>query len=252
MSRRKKVFLTGATSGVGREVAKRLLSMPDLYQVIATGRALDALFELQNEGATVIPADIGNDADIGKLIEQVGTPDIVIHSAGVGTFALAHELTDSQIEKMLDVNVLAPMKLTKRLLPGMLERREGHLIFIGSQAGKVATPKASVYAATKHALIGYINALRMEVAPRGIKVSAIHPGPIDTPFLDHADATGTYRHSVGAHLLSTETVAEAVVKIIATPVREVNLPGYMGWTSKLYGLAPGLIEKWGKRFFDKK
>lgn len=246
------VLLTGATSGVGREVAKQLLSMPDLYQVIATGRAPDALFELQNEGAIVIPADIGNDADIDKLIEQVGTPDIVIHSAGVGTFALAHELTDRQIEVMLDVNVLAPMKLTKRLLPGMLERRDGHLIFIGSQAGKVATPKASVYAATKHALIGYINALRMEVASGGIKVSAIHPGPIDTPFLDHADATGTYRDSIGAHLLSTETVANAVIKIIATPVREVNLPGYMGWTSKLYSLAPGLIEKWGKRFFDKK
>ncbi|MCG3088997.1 SDR family NAD(P)-dependent oxidoreductase [Sporosarcina cyprini] len=252
MSKRKTVLLTGATSGVGREVATRLLAMPERYHLIATGRSHGALLELQNAGATVIPADMANAEEIEELIEQTGSPDIVIHSAGVGTFALAHELTDSQIEAMLDVNVLAPMKLTKRLLPGMLERKDGHIIFIGSQAGKVATPKASVYAASKHALIGYVNALRMEVAPHGIQVSAIHPGPIDTPFLDHADATGTYRHSVGAHLLTTETVAEAVVKVMTKPVREINLPGYMGWTSKLYGLAPGWVERLGKRFFDKK
>lgn len=252
MSKRKTVLLTGATSGVGREVATRLLAMPEQYQLIATGRSKEALLELQNAGATIISANMANVEEIDELIEQAGSPDIVIHSAGVGTFALAHELSDSQIEAMLDVNVLAPMKLTKRLLPGMLERKDGHIIFIGSQAGKVATPKASVYSASKHALIGYVNALRMEVAPHGIKVSAIHPGPIDTPFLDHADATGTYRDSVGAHLLTTGKVADAVVKVMTKPVRETNLPVYMGWTSKLYGLAPGWVERLGKRFFDKK
>ena len=72
-----------------------------------------------------------------------------------------------------------------------MERRKGHLIFLGSQAGKVATPKASIYAASKHAIIGYTNALRMEVAPFGIHVTTINPGPIDTPFLDIADETGT-------------------------------------------------------------
>ena len=85
------------------------------------------------------------------------------------------------------------MQLTKLLLPSMMERRSGHLIFLGSQAGKVATPKASIYAASKHAIIGYTNALRMEVAPFGIHVTTINPGPIDTPFLDLADETGTYR-----------------------------------------------------------
>ena len=93
----------------------------------------------------------------------------------------------------MDVNVIAPMQLTKRLLPNMMARKSGHFIFLGSQAGKVATPKASVYAASKHAIFGYTNALRMEVAPFGIHVTTINPGPIDTPFLDLADKTGNYR-----------------------------------------------------------
>ena len=86
----------------------------------------------------------------------------------------------------------------------MMERKSGHLIFLGSQAGKVATPKASIYAASKHAIFGYANALRMEVAPFGIHVTTINPGPIDTPFLDLADETGNYRTSLGKHLLTVE------------------------------------------------
>ena len=144
----------------------------------------------------VISADLTKEKDIEKLIEQIGTPDCVIFSAGIGTFGFAHEISDESMTGMMDVNVIAPMKLTKRLLPNMLERNSGQFIFLGSQAGKVATPKASVYAATKHAILGYANALRMEVAPFGIHVTTVNPGPIDTPFLDLADETGNYRVSL--------------------------------------------------------
>ena len=124
----------------------------------------------------------------------------------------------------------------------MMERKKGHLSFLGSQAGKVAdTPKSSIYAASKHAIIGYTNALRMEVAPFGIHVTTINPGPIDTPFLDIADKTGEYRRSLGKHLLAVETVVDAVVKTIEKPVREVSLPWYMAITSKLYAVAPGRL-----------
>ena len=156
-----------------------------------------------------------------------------VFSAGIGTFGLAHEISDESMQSMMDVNVIAPMKLTKLLLPNMLERKSGHIIFLGSQAGKVATPKASIYAATKHAILGYTNALRMEVAPFGIHVTTINPGPIDTPFLDLADETGNYRVSLGNYLLTVDTVVNAIVRAIEKPVREVNLPWYMGITSKL-------------------
>ncbi|MCG7345408.1 SDR family NAD(P)-dependent oxidoreductase [Sporosarcina sp. ACRSL] len=252
MNKRKSVLVTGATSGVGYATAMRLLSNTDQYTVYATGRAQDKLWELQNEGATAIPADMTNTEDMENLLRQIGPIDIVIFSAGVGHFEAAHLLADEEIKSMLNTNVIAPIELTKRVLPQMIEQREGHLIYIGSQAGKVATPKASVYAATKHALIGYTNALRMEIAPHGIHVSAIHPGPIDTPFIDGADKTGNYRLSVGRHLLQVGTVADAVVQTIQKPVREINLPGVMGFTSKLYAIAPGVVEKVGRKYFMKK
>ena len=252
MNRRKTVLVTGATSGVGYATAMRLLSNTDRYTVFATGRAPDKLWELQNEGAIAIPADITNKDEMEKLLEQTGPLDIVIFSAGVGHFEAAHLMPDEAIRSMMDTNIIAPIELTKRVLPQMMEQREGHLIYIGSQAGKVATPKASVYAATKHALIGYTNALRMEVAPFGIHVSIIHPGPIDTPFIDVADKTGNYRSSLGKHLLQVDTVADAVLKTIEKPVREINLPGIMGVTSKLYAFTPGLVEKFGRKYFMKK
>ncbi|WP_432358720.1 SDR family NAD(P)-dependent oxidoreductase [Sporosarcina sp. UB5] len=252
MNKRKSVLVTGATSGVGYATVMRLLSEGDLYTVYATGRSLDKLQELKNEGAIAIPADMIKKNEMENLLEQTDSIDIVIFSAGVGHFQAAHLLHDEEIRSMMDTNVIAPIELTKRILPQMMERQKGHLIYIGSQAGKVATPKASVYAATKHALIGYTNALRMEVAPSGIHVSVIHPGPIDTPFIDGADKTGTYRSSLGKHLLQVDTVANKVIQTIEKPVREINLPGIMGFTSKLYALAPRLIEKIGRHYFMKK
>ncbi|WP_342511504.1 SDR family oxidoreductase [Sporosarcina sp. FSL K6-1522] len=250
MNKRKSVLVTGATSGVGYALAKRLLA--EGYNVWATGRAQDVLWQLQKEGAHTFPADLAVNEDIDQLMTQIGSPDIVIFSAGVGTFDYAQETPDAAIQGMMAVNVIAPMQLTKQLLPDMMERRSGHLIYLGSQAGKVATPKASVYAASKHAIVGYTNALRMEVAPSGIHVTTINPGPIDTPFLDVADATGSYRTSLGKHLLTVEEVVDAIVKTIAKPVREVNLPWYMGITSKLHAVAPTLVERLGRKYFMKK
>lgn len=250
MDKRKTVLVTGATSGVGLQVAKELHSKG--YIVYATGRSKSALQELIASGIHTIEADMLEEESIDKVIGQCPAPDIVVFSAGVGTFALAHETTDEQIEQMMRVNVTAPMKLTSRILPEMMKRQSGHLIYVASQAGKVATPKAAVYAATKHALLGYANATRMEVKSFGIHVTTINPGPIDTPFLDLADSTGTYKTSLQKFLLSVDEVTNGILRVIKRPVREVNLPWYMGISSKMYGMAPGIIERVGRNFFMKK
>lgn len=250
MQKRKSILITGATSGVGFSLTKRLLK--EGHDVFATGRSTQALAELKALGASVMAVDLSEVPSLELLCAEVGTPDIVIFSAGVGTFSLAHEQSDDMLKAMMDINVVAPMQLTKRLLPRMMSRKKGHLIYLGSQAGKVATPKTSVYAATKHAIIGYTNALRMEAAPFGIDVTTINPGPIDTPFLDLADDTGNYRAALNKHLLSVDAVVDAIVSVTKKPVREVNLPWYMSMTSKLYALAPGLVERLGRRFFMKK
>lgn len=250
MKSSKTVFVTGATSGVGYALTKRLLKGG--FRVFATGRSVEVLKELQEAGASVIATDLTKASDRKLLLEFIGTPHIIIFSAGIGKFDYAHALDMETLERIMSVNVIAPIAITKGLLPNMLRGKEGHLIYLGSQAGKVATPKASAYAASKHALVGYTNALRMEVKGQGIHVTTINPGPIDTPFLDLADDTGNYRGSLSKHLLTIDQVVDAIMRTIEKPVREVNLPWYMGITSKLYALAPSFIERIGKSFFHKK
>ncbi|MFD1926641.1 SDR family NAD(P)-dependent oxidoreductase [Sporosarcina siberiensis] len=250
MKKHKSILITGATSGVGFALAKRL--QLEGHEVWATGRSKDKLLELESLGIRTVQADLTKQEDITILMKTIKTPDCVIFSAGIGTFRLAHEISDGTMNAMMNINVLAPIRLTKLLLPKMLERKSGQFVYLGSQAGKVATPKASVYSATKHAIIGYANALRMEVAPFNIRVTTVNPGPIDTPFLNLADNTGAYRESLGKYLLTIDTVVDAVVRVIEKPVREVNLPWYLEVTSKLHAIAPTLVERVGRRFFLKK
>lgn len=244
------VLITGATSGVGFLLAKRLAE--ENVQVLATGRNKEKLEELRACGIEGFCADLREDAQLDWLVSKIGVPQTVIFSAGVGRFHLAHETADEEIDEMLAVNIAVPMKLTSRLLPLMMERKSGHLLYIGSQAGKIATPKTSVYAATKHALIGYTNALRMEAAPNNIQVSVIHPGPIDTPFIDMADAEGNYKQALGAHLLTAESVVDSIVQTMKQPKREVHIPKAASLAGKLYALAPAAVEKAAKPFFYKK
>lgn len=246
----KTIFITGATSGIGHMIAE--LCIKKGYVVYATGRNESALVSLSKLGANVIQGDLANLQDIERIYGQLPSIDIAIINAGVGTFETAFDLLDEEVDNMIDVNIKAPIYLSKRIAKQMIIRKSGHFIFIGSQAGKVPTKKASVYAASKHAITGFANGLRMELSPYNIQVTAIYPGPIDTPFLQKADSTNKYRELMKRYLLKPEDVANEVVKTIETPVREVNLPSIMSVTSKLYAVVPRLVEKLGSGFFNKK
>lgn len=248
--RSKSIFITGATSGIGRLIAEKCLKKG--YVVYGTGRDEAALQTLAQLGVHIFRADLSKIEDIEKIFKQLPIIDVAILNAGVGFFQNAFELTDDEIGSMIDINVKAPILLANRFTNKMIAQNNGHIIFIGSQAGKVATKKASVYAATKHAITGFSNGLRMELASFNIFVTTVFPGPIDTPFIQKADSTNTYRASIERYLLKPEHVANEIVKTIEKPVREVNLPRYMAITSKLYAMAPALVEKLGSRFFNKK
>lgn len=247
---KKTMLITGATSGIGRKMTELLVAQG--HTVYATGRNEVAIKALEQLGAIALQGDLRNRADIDRITAQLPPLDVAILNAGLGYFDNAFDLSDDEIDQMLEVNVRAPIYLAKRLAPAMMERRQGHFIFVGSQAGKVATKKASVYAASKHAVTGFVNGLRLELAEYQIAVTGIYPGPIDTPFLQKADASNVYRNAIENFLIQPEKVAAEVIRAIDKRPREVNLPRIMGFTSKLYAVAPTFVEFVGQGFFNKK
>ena len=246
MNRRRTVFVTGATGGIGMQLTKRLLAGG--HRVIAAGRGADKLKALAESGAEVIQADFREPEDTRRLLQVLPPVDAAVFTAGIGFFKPADSQPEDETRDMFEVNVLSVMEMTRHLLgssPGV------HLIYVASMAGKVATPKAAVYAATKHALLGYANAVRMETAGQNA-VTVINTGPVDTGFLDLADGNGNYRQSAGRFLLKPDDVVRKIIGALKRPVREVNMPRLMSAGAKLHAVLPALTEKAGKRFFNKK
>ncbi|MEH7643564.1 SDR family NAD(P)-dependent oxidoreductase, partial [Bacillus pumilus] len=157
-----------------------------------------------------------------------------------------------EMVSMFEVNVFGLIACTKKVIPEMKQRGYGHIINIASQAGKIATPKSAIYSASKHAVLGFSNSLRMELSDIGIHVTTVNPGPIATDFFTIADRSGEYVKNVEFMMLSADKVAGKVVSAMMTKKREINLPGWMNAGSKLYQLFPFLFEKVARKAMMKK
>lgn len=257
----KNIVITGASGGIGAEVAK--LCAAQGANLVLLARTMDKLQKLKQdlEGNSHAKVDIFqldvSDTDKVKqvftqILEMVQHVDILVNNAGFGIFRAAHEVTVEEIKGMFSVNVVGLMACTSMVLPGMCNRHSGHIINIASQAGKIATPKSSVYSATKHAVLGYSNALRMELSDDHVYVTTVNPGPIATNFFTIADEKGTYVKNVQRFMLQPEYVAKKIVNAMHTRPREVNLPRWMNMGSVIHTLFPSLFERIGKRAFNQK
>jgi len=131
-----------------------------------------------------------------------------VNNAGVGVQKPFLELTREEWRHTVDVNFNALYDVTRALLPGMIERRSGHVVVIGSISGRSAYIGGTCYAATKHAVMGFTECLMLEVREHGVKVSVVNPGAVATGFSKRSDATW---------MLAAEDVAEAVAQVLATP-----------------------------------
>lgn len=257
----KNIVITGASGGIGAEIAK--LCAASGANLVLLARSIGKLEQLQTElqqkhqvKVAVYRLDVSDTAQVQavfqRIFDTIGEIDILVNNAGFGIFKEAHLATMDEIKGMFDVNVVGLMACTSMVLPKMRKRRFGHIINIASQAGKIATPKSSVYSASKHAVLGYTNSLRMELSDYNVQVTSVNPGPIATNFFNIADEKGTYVKNVQRFMLQPEYVAQKVVNSMLTKTREINLPGWMNMGSVVYVLFPRLFERIGKRMLNRK
>ena len=202
--------ITGASRGIGRAVALRLAMNHDIMAIARSRPALDELArEVKSTGANcrVADVDLRDQAAIARALAGVEA-EVLVNNAGIGPIKPFLELTADEWHAMVDVNFNALFHVTRALLPGMTKRGHGHVVVIGSIAGRSGFVGGTCYGGTKRAVQGFVECLNLEVRDRGVKVSVVNPGSVATEFSERNDPSW---------MLSAEEVAESVAHVIETP-----------------------------------
>ena len=229
----KTVFITGATAGVGRASAK--IFAQNNYKLILCGRRKDRLIELKeklgaNTGVEYLVFDVRHKEEVFNQVDSLSPEfkkiDILINNAGnAHGFDTIDEGSLDDWDAMIDINVKGLLYVSKAIIPGMVERKSGHIINIGSVAGKEVYAKGNVYCASKFAVDAISQGMRIDLNVKGIKVSEVNPGAIDTEFStvrfkgDKGKADKVYE---GFKPLMAEDIAD-IIYFVATRPSHVNI-----------------------------
>ena len=188
-------FITGTSSGFGREIARAALDAGD--RVVATARRVAGLADLVDQAPDRVRAvaldvtdPVAVRAAVDVAVAEFGRIDVVVNNAGYGSRGALEELSDEQVRAQFDVNVFGVLDVLRAVLPVMRGQRSGHVVQMSSVGGVTTTLGGAAYAATKFALEGLSEALALEVAPLGIRVTLVEPGPFRTDFAGRSAAHG--------------------------------------------------------------
>jgi NADP-dependent 3-hydroxy acid dehydrogenase YdfG len=215
----KTAVVTGATSGIGKATVLMLRDMG--LAVYAVGRARQTLDELADGcGAIPIEADVRDTAAIAEALAGVEV-DILVNNAGIlSTRAAFHEIDPAEIDAMIDINLKAPMHLTRALLPQMVKRKRGHLIYLGSSGGQAAYPGMGAYGPSKAGLSLFCDNLRCDLLGSSVRVSEIVPGRVQTALYRTAIASDQVNAMLydGYRPIQPEHIARVIRNVIELPV----------------------------------
>ena len=189
-------LVTGCSTGIGRATALQLVAAG--VTTVATARSTRSLDELAAAGCTVLPLDVTDDAGRRACVQAVlaahGRVDVLVNNAGYAELGPVEEVPLEAWRRQLETNVLGPVALAQLVLPGMRAARRGRIVNVSSMGGEIVFPGGGAYHASKYALEALSDALRIEVAPFGVDVVLVQPGPVATAFGDNAaDLTPYWR-----------------------------------------------------------
>lgn len=246
----KVVLITGASSGFGKDAA--YLFAAEGAKVVLAARRLDRLQKLadaiQQAGgeAFAVPVDVTQRAEIDLMIRTVleiyDQIDILFNNAGFGRLDRLERLEPSRdIDTQVEVNLNGLIHVTRAVIPHMKIRRSGHIINMSSIAGWLAAPSYTVYAATKFGVRGFTTALRRELAPFGIYVSGIYPGPAYTEFSWKARKNRRPKW-FNLFFIPAETVSHRVIQLAKHPRRSVIVPWWFAWIAWGENHFPGIAD----------
>jgi short-subunit dehydrogenase len=174
------VLLTGASGGLGRAIAQALHARG--ARVLLSGRREDALERIRSdigERAEVLAADLADAAAVAELARRAGAVDVLVANAALPASGAVVDFSPEEIDRALDVNLRAPVQLTRALVPGMIERGRGHLVFVSSLSGKVASTGSCIYSATKFGLRGFASGMREDLHGTGVGVTVVFPSFVE-------------------------------------------------------------------------
>jgi uncharacterized protein len=228
------VLVTGASRGIGEAFARRFAAAGARVTLVARSR--DAIERLAAElGGGAVPADLLDPDSVDGLVDEVerqaGPVDVLVNNAGLETTAPHVSQDPAVLRDTLRLNLEAPMVLTRSVLPGMLERGRGHLVYVSSIAGSAGVPYMAVYSASKGGVNNFVAALRLELRDTPIGTTLVAPGPVDTAMWggveDAEEISGVLRRFNRLHLIpkkSPDLIARRTVEAVRSDARHVRTP----------------------------
>jgi short-subunit dehydrogenase len=242
--------VTGASSGIGHRLAERLAAAGARVALVARRtERLETLAEsIRRAGgeALVLTCDVADReqslASARRIEESFGGVDLLVNNAGYGHHRRFLDWDLDDMERMMRVNYFGALYWTKALLPGMVERKRGWLVFVSSVGGKLAVPEETAYAGSKFALSGFAEALSYEVEDDGVHVTVVCPGTIRTEFFDE-EALRRMPAVARRMMADVEPMVDAILAGLARGKYEVTYPRFVEMGYVVRALAPGIMRR---------
>jgi len=247
-------LVTGASSGIGRALALRIAALGARVALVARreGELDKAAGEIAAGGGEtlVLPCDVADGTQVSRCAQRAlahfGGVDLLVNNAGYGHHRSFLEWDLEDMERMMRVNYFGTLYFTKALLPQMVNRRRGWLVFVASVAGRIAPPEESAYAATKSAVLGLAESLSLEVEDAGVHVLSVCPGVIRTPFFDE-EALRRMPPVSRRSFVEVEALVDEILEALRRGRREITFPRSIARAYLVRAIAPEFLRRQVRR-----